>query len=65
VVSKVRTCSRREGPLGTGTVVNGGVGDLMPLDCTEDAEPSTAEAGCVIWFVGVAAVDEGVGVEDG
>jgi hypothetical protein len=42
------------------------VGDLMPLDCTEDAEPSTAaEPGCAVCAVGVAAVDEGVGVEDG
>ena len=46
-------------------VVDTGVGDLTPFDCTEDAEPSTVEPGCVIWVVGVGAVDEGVGVDDG
>jgi len=62
----VRTCSRSEGPLGTGTVDAVGVGDLTPLDCTEDTEPSTATGpGCVICAVGVALVDEGVGVDDG
>jgi len=61
-VSNVRTGSRSDGP---GTVVDVGVGDLMPLDCTEDAEPSSVEPGCVIWVVGVAAVDEGVVVDDG
>jgi len=65
-VSKVRTCSRSEGPLGTGTVVTVDVGDLVPLDCTEDAEPSfAAEPDCVVCVVGVAVVDEGVGVDDG
>jgi len=48
-----------------GTVDDVGVGDLMPLDGTEDAEPSAVvEPSCVI-CVGVAAVDEGVGVDDG
>jgi hypothetical protein len=60
-VSKVRTCSRSEGPLGTGTVIAVDVGDLMPLDCTEDAEPSfAAEPDCVVCVVGVAVADEGV-----
>ena len=63
-MSNVRTCSKSEGPLGTGAIV--GVGELTPLDCTEDAEPSVAaEPRCAVWAVGVGAVDEGVGVEDG
>ena len=64
-MSNVRTCSRRGGPIGTGTVVvvAVAVGDLMPL---EDAEPSVAaEPDCVAWVVGVAVADEGVGVDDG
>ena len=63
-VSNVRTWSKSEGPIGTGTAV--AVGDLMPLDCTEDAEPSVAaEPDWVACVVGVAVVDEGVGVDDG
>lgn len=46
-------------------VVNAGVGDLTPFAWTEDAKPSIVEPGCVIWVVGVGAVDEGVGVDDG
>ena len=67
-VSRVRTWSKSEGPIGTGTVdvVAVAVGDLMPLDCTEDAEPSVAaEPDWVACVVGVAVVDEGVGVDDG
>lgn len=60
-MSNVRTCSRSEGPLGTGTVAAVDVGDLMPLDCAEDAEPSVAaEPDCVACVVGVAVADEGV-----
>ena len=69
-MSRVRTWSKSEGPIGTGTVdvvaVAVAVGDLMPLDCTEDAEPSVAaEPDWVACVVGVAVVDEGVGVDDG